>query len=295
VTARDPFAALGLRPSPGLTDDDIRAAWRRIAAATHPDRADGGDPAAYRDAAAAYAILRAAWGRSEAYADLRVGMPARDLPPPRAAPSHPRLSPWRAVVLVPSRIRYGRPGRLLLRILAAALLSLIVLHSGAGTPPIAALITGICTWLALTSRGDLAPPPAGNSDARHRQARTRAAACPRRRNCPLPCGHVKGAPGGASLRDRCATLDLPALSQNPAPIGSRQQSGPCRKGTSQPAARAASRNGHRDASQWHRCAIDQAAASSKPAGHDHGQRKGKAWNPDQKANTTIANNAPVIR
>jgi len=58
VTARDPFTALGLRPSPGLTDDDIRAAWRRIAAATHPDRADGGDPAAYRDASAAYTVLR---------------------------------------------------------------------------------------------------------------------------------------------------------------------------------------------------------------------------------------------
>jgi hypothetical protein len=61
--------------------------------------------------------------------------------------------------LVPSRIRHGRPGRLLLRILAAAALALVVLHSGAGTPPIAGLITGICTWLVLTSRGDLAPPP----------------------------------------------------------------------------------------------------------------------------------------
>jgi hypothetical protein len=160
VTARDPFAALGLRPSPGLNDDDIRAAWRRIAAATHPDRPDGGDPAAYREASAAYAILRTGWGRSEAYADLRVGMPARDLPPPRAAPARPRLSPWRAVVMVPSRVRHGRPVRLLLRILATALLVLVVLHSGAGTPPVAGLLTGIGTWLVLTSRGDLAPPPA---------------------------------------------------------------------------------------------------------------------------------------
>jgi len=41
----DPFAALGLAARPDLTDDDVRAAWRRIAASTHPDRADGGDPA----------------------------------------------------------------------------------------------------------------------------------------------------------------------------------------------------------------------------------------------------------
>jgi len=158
MTARDPFAALGLRPSPGLTDDDIRAAWRRIAASTHPDREDGGDPAAYREASAAYTVLRTAWGRSEAYADLRTGMFPRDLPPPRPPSPRPPLSPWHAAALVPSRIRHGRPGRLLLRILAAALV-LIVLHSGAGTPPIAGLITGIGTWLVLTSRGDLAPPP----------------------------------------------------------------------------------------------------------------------------------------
>ena len=120
MTARDPFTALGLRPSPGLTDEDIRSAWRRIAAATHPDRPDGGDPDAYREASAAYMVLRTGWGRSEAYADLRVGLPVRDLPPPRVAPDRARLSPWRAVVLVPSRIRHGRPGRLLLRILAAA-------------------------------------------------------------------------------------------------------------------------------------------------------------------------------
>ena len=104
-------------------------------------------------------VLRTGWGRSEAYADLRVGLPARDLPPPRAVPSRARLSPWRAAVLLPSRIRHGRPGRLGLRILAAAAVALIVLHSGAGTPAVAALLTGIGTWLILTSRGDLAPPP----------------------------------------------------------------------------------------------------------------------------------------
>src|SRR6266700_3444347 len=66
----DPFAALGLPPGPGLTDDDVRAAWRRVAAAAHPDRADGGDPARFAEAAAAYTTLRTAFGRTEALADL---------------------------------------------------------------------------------------------------------------------------------------------------------------------------------------------------------------------------------
>ena len=43
----DPFTVLGLAARPGLTDDEVRAAWRRIAAATHPDRADGGDAARF--------------------------------------------------------------------------------------------------------------------------------------------------------------------------------------------------------------------------------------------------------
>ena len=66
----DPFAALGLPARPGITDDDVRAAWRRVAAASHPDRADGGDPARFAAAAAAYTVLRTQFGRSEALADL---------------------------------------------------------------------------------------------------------------------------------------------------------------------------------------------------------------------------------
>jgi len=66
----DPFAALGLPARPGLGDDEVRAAWRRIAAATHPDRADGGDPDRFAAAAAAYTTLRTQFGRSEALADL---------------------------------------------------------------------------------------------------------------------------------------------------------------------------------------------------------------------------------
>jgi hypothetical protein len=87
----DPFTALGLPARPGLTDDDIRAAWRRVAAATHPDRADGGDAARFAAAAAAYTELRTRSGRGEAYADLAArpsrqpGSAAR-VPPPHATP-----------------------------------------------------------------------------------------------------------------------------------------------------------------------------------------------------------------
>jgi curved DNA-binding protein CbpA len=56
----DPFTVLGLPADPALTDEQVRAAWRAIATATHPDRDDGGDPAAYTAASAAYAVLRTA-------------------------------------------------------------------------------------------------------------------------------------------------------------------------------------------------------------------------------------------
>ena len=65
-----PFAVLGVPARADLTDDDVRAAWRRLAAATHPDRADGGDPDRFAAAAAAYTMLRTRSGRGEALADL---------------------------------------------------------------------------------------------------------------------------------------------------------------------------------------------------------------------------------
>ena len=110
----NPFEALGLPERPDLTDEEVRAAWRKIAAATHPDRPDGGDLARYTAASAAYAELRTPWGRSEAYADLadRPDGPVTapipvipgddDLPPP---PWQPLL----AVVYLPARVR--RAGR----------------------------------------------------------------------------------------------------------------------------------------------------------------------------------------
>ena len=40
---RNPFDALGLPADPALTDEQVREASRAVAAATHPDRPDGGD------------------------------------------------------------------------------------------------------------------------------------------------------------------------------------------------------------------------------------------------------------
>jgi curved DNA-binding protein CbpA len=85
----DPFTALGLPARPDLSDEQVRAAWRQVATATHPDRPDGGDPARYAAASAAYATLRTPWGRSEAYADLAAAPPltgARRHSRPPAAP-----------------------------------------------------------------------------------------------------------------------------------------------------------------------------------------------------------------
>ena len=57
------------------------------------------------------------------------------------------------------RTRHGRPLRMLARILAAAVLALIAVRSGAGGPPIAGVLAGLGLWLGFTMRADLAPPP----------------------------------------------------------------------------------------------------------------------------------------
>ena len=197
----NPFAVLGLPERPDLDDETVRAAWRQIAAATHPDRADGGDLARYTRATAAYAELRTPWSRSEAYADLaeqarREGRydayPDRDLGAggpattpwpdgpaaepwpdgpataplpavPAAAPLRLRPAwPWRllfAVAWLPSRIRRGRPLRLLIRAALAAGLSLAVLALIPGQPAAPADVAVLVTWFALSGRKDLAPPP----------------------------------------------------------------------------------------------------------------------------------------
>jgi curved DNA-binding protein CbpA len=142
----DPFTVLGLPARPEVGDDEVRAAWRRIAAATHPDRADGGDPARFAAAAAAYTTLRTRSGRGEALADL-------------AHPGVPGLRPLPRLARLPARVRHGRPARLALRLAAAAAASAAAVAVAGWTPATAALITGVLTWLLLTARHDLAPPP----------------------------------------------------------------------------------------------------------------------------------------
>lgn len=150
MTARagDPFRAIGLEPRSELGDDDIRAAWRRIAAATHPDRPDGGDPAAFARAAAAYAALRSPAGRGEALADLLA--PGSTVS--RAGRAGSRLRS------LPGRVQRGRPGILVLRVLLAAAAGAIAIAAAGWQPASLAVLAGLATWLAATAGSDLAPP-----------------------------------------------------------------------------------------------------------------------------------------
>jgi len=143
----DPFRVLGLEPRPGLTDDEVHAAWRRTASATHPDREDGGDPERFAEAAAAYTALRTRFGRGEVLADLRAGRPLA------------RAAGWRRVTarLSGSRMWRGRPARLALRIGVAVAAGAAAVAAAGPHPAAPALVTGVATWLVLTARHDLAP------------------------------------------------------------------------------------------------------------------------------------------
>ena len=135
-SAHDPFAVLGLSADDGLTDDDVRIAWRRIAAATHPDRADGGDPDRFALAASAYTELRTGFGRSEA----------------RAALTDRRLARTNFAV----RVTRDWRARLLLRLAAAAAAAALgATAAGWGTPAASALVVGALTWFLVStfSRG----------------------------------------------------------------------------------------------------------------------------------------------
>jgi hypothetical protein len=129
-----PFEVLGL-PATDLTDDEVRAAWRRIAASTHPDLEDGGDPAAFAAAAAAYTQLRTASGRGEALAELRD--PAHTAARGRAA-------------------RLNRRGwlRLAARLLVAAAVVALAVAVVGWQPASVAILAGMMTWLLLTGRRD---------------------------------------------------------------------------------------------------------------------------------------------
>ena len=182
----DPFALLGLAPRPGLSDDDVRAAWRRIAAATHPDREDGGDPARFGAAAAAYVVLRTGFGRGEALADLGlsgtsdhrdgtrtdVGRSAdpsaqggrhrarRDGGAPvgrRTGAPLPGLTwlprwitrpaaNWRPVGLRLRRRPIGRPGGLALRMAGVAALALVAVVISGWSPGVVGVLAGALTW-----------------------------------------------------------------------------------------------------------------------------------------------------
>jgi hypothetical protein len=172
----DPFALLGLPTRPGLSDDDVRAAWRRIAAATHPDREDGGDPARFGAAAGAYVMLRTGFGRGEALADL--GLSAADpggrhahrsgRPPggsarggrhraERATPVDRRLRP--SVRLRPPAVRLPRltwqnrrPGGLVLRVALAAAVGVVAVAISGWSPGIVGVLAGVLTWLLATAR-----------------------------------------------------------------------------------------------------------------------------------------------
>jgi hypothetical protein len=145
----DPFLALGLDRRPDLAADDVRTAWRRVAAATHPDRDDAGDPAAFAAAAAAYTVLRTAAGRAEALADLIA-------PGDRAA--GPRAGRERRFATVLTRIRRGQPYVLAGRGLLVAAVSAVAVAAAGWQPATLGILAGLLTWLGLTGRGDLAPP-----------------------------------------------------------------------------------------------------------------------------------------
>jgi hypothetical protein len=133
----DPFAVLGLPARRDLTDEDVRAAWRRIAAATHPDRDDGGDQARYSSAAAAYDTLRTGFGRGEALADLGLAGPrhAKHAPGPRHASRAPRITKRTALSV------------------AIVITALLAAATTGWTPATIALLVGAATWLlALHTR-----------------------------------------------------------------------------------------------------------------------------------------------
>jgi hypothetical protein len=162
----DPFEALGLPARPDLSDEQVRTAWKSIAAATHPDRPDGGDLARYTQASAAYAELRTPWGRSEAWADLaeqaRLHGAEPDTSPLPVVPGEalpPPVSPLLGLGRLPARIRRGRPLRLLIRAGVTAGLCLAVLALIPGQPAAPADVGGLIAWFVLTGRRDLAPPP----------------------------------------------------------------------------------------------------------------------------------------
>jgi DnaJ domain len=165
VTGDDPFRLLGLPSQPDLSDDEVRAAWRRIAAATHPDRPDGGDGERFATAAAAYAVLRTAYGRGEAFADLR-GAPSgtvttADTTAPPAGAAHAgsvarREQQSLGALRLLWRMRNGRPAILTLRVLITIAVCWTSIAVAGWQPATLAIVIGSLTWLTRTARYDVA-------------------------------------------------------------------------------------------------------------------------------------------
>ena len=113
-------------------------------------------PGPLRRRGAAYTTLRTSSGRGEALADLAA-------PRPRAGVAYPGAAGGRRPLLglarLPDRVRHGRPARLALRLAVVAAASAAAFAVAGWTPATPGLIAGSLTWLLLTARHDLAPPP----------------------------------------------------------------------------------------------------------------------------------------
>lgn len=138
----DPFRALGLEHRNDLEDDDVRAAWRRVAAATHPDRADGGDPAAFAAAAGAYTVLRTATGRGEVLADM-LAPGGTAVATAGAASRHRAVAP--GALLLPIRAWRGRPVVLAVRVLAASAVCAAAVAAAGWQPASFGILAGMLT------------------------------------------------------------------------------------------------------------------------------------------------------
>jgi hypothetical protein len=179
---RNPFAVLELPADPGLTDDDVRIAWRRIAVATHPDRADGGDPAAFAVAAAAYSDLRTTFSRAEALADLsgqrrtRPPRPSSSRRPGRLSGPGKLSGPGRvrssgrvsSSPAVPgsggllARVLNGRPARIAVRLMLGAAGGTLLVASQGWRPAAIGLLVGAVIVIVRGIWHDLAPRQSGS-------------------------------------------------------------------------------------------------------------------------------------
>ena len=148
----NPFAALGLDARPDLTDAQVRDAWRTAAAATHPDRPDGGDPAAQRRLDGAADPVGTVGGLRRPPRAHHPATPAASSPGAgQAVPAGHGDPCGKGPARAPAHPGHPHPAR---RHSGARCLAL-----RAGLAPIAGTLAGIALWLGLTARGDLAPPP----------------------------------------------------------------------------------------------------------------------------------------